>query len=519
MFKVLLVDDERIIREGISKLIEWKSLGLILVGVAKNGVEAYEMVRKYVPDIVITDIKMPEMDGLELIASVKKQFEKIKFIVLSGYGEFDFAAKAMKYGVKDYLLKPCSKEMISEVLKNVLDEIKEIEEKDRFSSELENNLNKVLPQVKEQFFRDFLTLKTYEESDCEFFKKLFNISDSLFRLIVFGADNKTKYIEKFALKNIIDKIFGEDIIVFNTIIGENVSIVIKNINFNRLSMLLNKIKAVFIDYYKINIYAAVSEEGILRQMPALYKEALECLEYRFYLSECTIITKDDVCLNKNSSECSLDIDYNKMEVFLRSGNYKGFEIELNNFFQQVMDSKLDIDIAKSYCMALYLSVARQERNRKSSEYLADIKALQEMDTLKLISDLILKKAKKIAELNYEENSNEHGKLVNKIIECVKENIGNKELSLSWIAEKILYMNVDYLGKLFKKEMNEKFSQYVMRLRMEKAKYLIENEAECKLYEIADKIGIQNNPQYFSQLFKKYTGFTPTEYRMMRQKKN
>jgi two-component system response regulator YesN len=148
MYKVLLVDDESIIIESISKLIDWGKYDLELVGAARNGLEAYKLIKLHKPHIVITDIKMPGMDGLDLMRKVKEDMPNTVFIILSGYGEFDFASKAIQYGVKHYLLKPCDEEEIIPVLTNIVKEFKIAEKKERFLLETRESLEKVLPQVK-----------------------------------------------------------------------------------------------------------------------------------------------------------------------------------------------------------------------------------------------------------------------------------------------------------------------------------------------------------------------------------
>lgn len=124
MLKVILVDDEKLIVEGLTRLINWKALNMELVGRAYEGKGALEMILKEEPHIVITDIKMPIMDGLELIEAVRKQNEVVKFIILSGFGEFEYAKKAIRLGVKDYLLKPCNEKEVEASLKKVAEEIK-----------------------------------------------------------------------------------------------------------------------------------------------------------------------------------------------------------------------------------------------------------------------------------------------------------------------------------------------------------------------------------------------------------
>lgn len=123
MKQILLVDDERIVLESISKTVDWHSLGVSLLGLCKNAFEALEVIKKQHPDIVITDIKMPVMDGLELIHKVREFDSYVEFIILSGYGEFELAKKAMKEGVRHFLLKPCSEEEIREAVAGALKEL------------------------------------------------------------------------------------------------------------------------------------------------------------------------------------------------------------------------------------------------------------------------------------------------------------------------------------------------------------------------------------------------------------
>ena len=119
MLKLIIADDERVIRETISNLIDWKSLDAELIGLCSNGLEAYDMIIDESPDIVLTDIKMPGMSGLELIRKISETDLDTQFVILSGYGEFEYAKEAMKYGVKQYVLKPCSQSKIEEAIREV----------------------------------------------------------------------------------------------------------------------------------------------------------------------------------------------------------------------------------------------------------------------------------------------------------------------------------------------------------------------------------------------------------------
>lgn len=122
MLRLLIADDEKIIRETMCSIIDWKSLDIEIVGVCKNGLEAYDAILDEYPDIVLTDIRMPKLSGLELIQKITQNHDNIQFIILSGYHDFSYAREAMKYGIKHYILKPCSEQEIIEAVKDSIKE-------------------------------------------------------------------------------------------------------------------------------------------------------------------------------------------------------------------------------------------------------------------------------------------------------------------------------------------------------------------------------------------------------------
>ena len=143
MLKIIIVDDERFTRETLAHIINWEEYHIKVIGLCKNGLEAYDMILDESPDIVLTDIKMPGLDGLELIAKVHETGIKTQFILLSGYGEFEYAKKAMSYGVKYYLLKPCNEEQILESVQGVVRDCQELMD----SQELTQNQFTVLSNL------------------------------------------------------------------------------------------------------------------------------------------------------------------------------------------------------------------------------------------------------------------------------------------------------------------------------------------------------------------------------------
>lgn len=162
MYKVLLADDERIILEGISNVIDWASLDTELIATARNGIEAYEKITEFQPHIVISDIKMPGMDGLELAGKVRADYPDIQFIVLSGFSEFEYARCAMQHGVRNYLLKPCNEADIIETVIEAVDELKRKEPQTEERTQCKDYspvVNEVVDIIYEHFSDKHVSLK------------------------------------------------------------------------------------------------------------------------------------------------------------------------------------------------------------------------------------------------------------------------------------------------------------------------------------------------------------------------
>jgi two-component system response regulator YesN len=512
MSKILIVDDERIIREGIAQIIPWEEHGFTLVGTAASGLEAYEIVSKEAIDIIITDIKMPGMNGLQLISKLKEEKPELQFIVLSGYGEFEFARTAMQYGVKYYLLKPCNEREILEVLEKVCAEIKQQKLRDAHITKIKNDLEKVMPQLKAQVLKEFVTNKLYDGQQWEYYKGLFGIEfeGQPVRLILCQVEGVFEFEYNFACQRVAEKVLGEGYVLLSTTIGEEVLLLIKDLGLEKILPTVDAIKKTFYEYYERDMTIAISGSGDIKKTPILYREASEYLKYRFYLGEGSIITKKDINTSQKREEVFI-FDYEQLGYLIKSGNIQEVNAEIDQFFLKLGATTHEMNVAKIHCLELFSTVIRFSKEGKLPDYLRKMVDFEEFDTLEQIHCFIQEIALEIAEVNYQENAQRYCGQIKKAVTLINENLHREELTLKWLAHEMLYMNVDYLGKLFKKEMGEKFSDYIIRIRMEKAKNLIET-SDQKVFEIAKQVGFGDNPQYFSQVFKKNTGYTPSEYR-------
>ena len=184
MYKLLIVDDEELEREGMAEFIPWERYDVTLVGTAWNGMEGYQKIQKLQPDIIMTDIKMPVMDGLTLIHKTKEEYPDMEFIVLSGYGEYEFTSRAMEDGVRYYILKPCDEEKICGVLEKVKTVIREKRSAREILKKQEHTISKLMPHAREQVFMKMLLGKEQIPEEYELFVSEFQIENTLFHIFV-----------------------------------------------------------------------------------------------------------------------------------------------------------------------------------------------------------------------------------------------------------------------------------------------------------------------------------------------
>lgn len=511
MYKVLIVDDERIIREGISRLIDWERHGFALIGIAKNALEALDQIHSQEPHIVITDIKMPIMDGLALIKQVKESHPGILFVVLSGYGEFELANEAMRSGVRHYLLKPCNEDEILAVLNEVQETLIQRERREAFIQRNKKNLDRVMPLVREQFLRDYVMNRSYTLDEYTEYCTLLDIAETSVRLILFQPEQDFEFHNLYVLSELISEAFGQQL-YFHTILKNQVLVLTRELDSDGLVQRIERVKHDFLQFDHVEITTALSDEGSFHSIPQMYRETQECLKYAFYVGEGSIVTKADIEKCRESRyEDLLTFDLERITLSIKSGNMPEMDYLLEQFFETLRENKCTYQVSKIYVMELFMAILRGCSPEAMGSYMEKILDLQQASSLDAIQGFIKCAGRELASANHGRILTRHSTIVGRMIQAVETHLPNEDLSLKWIARNILYMNEGYLSKLFFKNTGERFSQYLTRIRMEKARELIRTCAYERVYEVAEKVGLGNNPQYFSQLFKKYTGCSPTDY--------
>lgn len=500
MLKLIIADDERMIRESISSLIDWNSLGIELIGTCSDGIEAYNMILDESPDIVMTDIRMPGLSGLELVERIAQTDMDTQFILLSGFGEFEYAKQAMKYRVHHYLLKPSNEEQIIESMQDVIREyyhrraFQDLKDRQKV---LTGNLHRSILTniINEQIFLPETSKQAWDAYSG--FMDFFNTGYEMCFL---------HYLEEDHLKNTLSLIYKY--MADNAPGIEVYSIYVKNtlilffeghqVSYDKFDTFMRSLtpenQAVDLEYRRFSypnlaqlietLISKIKRYGIIYIMNGL--QPVPTCNYKNLISKIEELTT----LLIKAEDCERDSLLEELKIILN-------DIGNPDFLKQA-GSRMLIKFATD---SSYFSSV------ETTEYLMNLN--QETDA-KTVRRMLCEKLDEILE-EPPDKSRRYSPFIEKVMQYVEENLSNPNLTLKWIAENYLFMNVDYVSKRFSKETKQKFSNYITTLRIQKAKQLLADGHAEQIQWIAWQVGCGNNPQYFSQIFKKNTGMTPSAY--------
>jgi len=516
VYNVLLVDDERIIREGLAKKVPWSSYGLALCAQAADGEEGLGKIRSEDINVVITDIKMPGIDGLELIRQARQIKPDVRFIVLSGYDEFEFAQAAMQYGVRHYLLKPTKMQEIDKILTEVCADLARQEEERGFIEKIKQSMERNLPLIKEQFFRDLIMHKMYTSREMSSYLSFFGISPESVRtvtLLVFAPAGEQSFERLLTLQLISQRCLESRGLVLTTIIKEALVAVVREAGTEELLERIEEIKSRFRRFDDQPLTVAVSGSAALDAIHTLYKEARNLLKHSFYYGEDSIITRQEA-LEGAASYNRSDLHYYIEEACLavQCGNDQDFRKAIGCFWSELRTQKLPQRNICDAVIDLLLTAARYNGYERVNYYIGYIKRIEETHTLEELEKLIEECCSAVVRWNFEQFNSRKSRLVEKLKSKTRENLARPELTLKWLAQTLVYANVDYLSKLFKRETGETFKHYLTRLRVEEAKNLLQRSPGVPVAEVARRAGFGDNARYFCSVFRRCVGQPPAEYR-------
>lgn len=534
--KVFLVEDEMVIRRGIKNSIDWEKEGYIFCGEASDGELAYPMIIKEKPDILITDIRMPFMDGLELCKLVKKELPNIKILILSGYDEFDYAKEAIRLGVTEYLLKPISSGKLLEALNGVSESIRrEKEDKDlvrKYMEEMRENTE----HEKQKFFEQMIAGNLSMADALETGKKYeMNLSAGMYNLLLFrftlGEENRKSGELLGEAEYAIEKLTERLEYVFEFQRGvEGWAFLLMADNEEQMSERVKELSKVLEEimknYSTIAYFGGIGQPvARLRELEESFREAERALAARFTMELNRIISVEDIRMAQNvdtlddieiTSFGEIEKTRTMLEKFLNNGAEDEIDEFVDVYINELPEENLKSVLMRQYIiMDAYIVMMsfcekiegiEGEMQAQSEELKNSMKTIQTLEEIKNYIRMLLKKIIGVRDTI-------SGRRYSDIIEIAKDQIRktyiSDEISLNTIAAEV-GMSPSYFSSIFSKEMGKTFVEYRTEIRMDRAKELLMCSS-MKTSEIGYEVGYKD-PHYFSYIFKKTQNCTPKEFR-------
>lgn len=511
MMRIVIVEDEIRIREGIIKLIKKVNAKHEIVGEAENGIDGLRLIEETKPDLIITDIKMSDMDGLEMLARLKELHISVKAIVLSAYSEFSYAQQAIKLGVSEYLLKPISVGNLTQSLQNI--EIQIVQESNYRKDRLE-----VLQSLETVFHSILLGGMSVDAELIEFLTRSYRLS----------ANSDFIFIPVY-LGNNYDQNYGR--------MGKELHLILKKkkgLEYRLLEIPQNKILLLIIysytnehdleRWFQHSVLAQLRREkicracfgwisfcGISNMKNSLYT-LLQNMDWNIVLGDDVIVSYPKVTqILTIPLSYPLDIE-SQMRVALCAMDSKKLEGTMQNFCQYFKSGSLysPKEIKESYVRFIWSIInVTKEINFDQYKLIQQHEFLQNIMTATTNAELELTLQDLISFLRKGIIGDSSVNLTVQRAKSMVHEFYDQGITLDEIALK-LNITPEYLGTQFHKEVGVNFSSYIKDYRIKKAKELIIG-TQLKLYEVADKVGYSDS-KYFSQVFKECTGQLPTEYR-------
>lgn len=540
MYKLILVEDEEEVRQGIIEQIDWEKYGFEIVDQAENGREAAESIERLMPDVVVTDIQMPFMNGLQLAEWIREHHPNTKIIILTGFDEFEYAQRAIKLQIDEYILKPFSAQELIDILLKVRGQIEaEIADKKNVYV-LSEHYRKSLPVLREQFLSSLVSRRLRSEEIAEKSEEYgLALSGALFQASVISVDylpgaevssvvplslrdTGDRNLQLFAVLNIAEEIctkhsFGKvfihrDDIVMLSVSEEQDEAAITGETLDVLEEIRQNVQR----FLKLTVTAGA---GTVCQTPSLlftsFTDALQALDYRLILGNNRVIWIEDVESRSNRLLAYDELTEQSLIRTIKLGTVQ----ELTNTVDELFGG-LDVDQVSTQdyqiflleIMTSILRVAKEAGSDTTELFGSGFSSLMIMNRFNNMGEAkqwIINVCSRLMDNIATERQSSYKILIEQAKEYIREHYIESDISIGKVCQH-LHISTGYFSSIFKKEMKMTFVSYLLQIRLEAAKDMLRS-TELKAFEIAEKIGFAD-PNYFSFCFRKKYGQSPKEYK-------
>lgn len=540
MYKVLLVDDEPEVIMAVIKKMDWTQLGFEVIGYAQNGEEALEMAEAVPPDVVMTDIKMPFMDGLTLSRKLKDIYAGLKVIIFSGFDEFEYAREAIKLEVEEYILKPMKLDELRDIfvrIRNLLD--KERSEKVNIDKLKEYYMNS-LPIMQDQFYIGLIEGRM-DQTRIDNFKQNYQIKmdgPEYFVTVfqVYTKDgNREEIVEmnqelrNISIKQILDENLTEydfkSFLYFEQIIHITSIKMVEEIKqytdrVDKICKLVERMLGVQVvagigRMQKELVYLRLSYDGA--KNAAFYRGVSEGSRAT-YIEELQPVSND--LMNYEQHDLQEKISDIKSEI--KMGDKETLVEEIDKFVDILKEQSVTIPKLRIILMNVVTELFKLAGSYNIDittifgENLDMYQQILHFNTMEEVKNWLNEICLAVRRCISKERRNTANVIIDKAVKYIEENFSDSTLSIEKICSEINVSSA-YFSTIFKRETGKTFLNYLTELRMEKAISLLDGTEE-KTYIISEQVGYAE-PNYFSYVFKKRYGMAPSKYRRIRLEQN
>ncbi len=532
MLRVFLVEDESIIRETLRDTVPWAQYGYTFAGEAGDGEMALPLIRQTKPDVLITDIRMPFMDGLALSELVSREFPEMKIVIISGYDDFEYARQAIHIGVDRYLLKPITKKALLDVLAELREKIESERANRSYLVQFHREAEEYEQYTRRVFFERIVAGQLSVQEIYESAAKLdIDLRAQCYTIAFFSvlpAPSGPAYSEPGArLRDALLEHFlkyPEYILLRWNL--TTYAVLLKGDAARMEALSRRCVETVRTQYASYapgqSWYVAVGRPTQrLSTLPACFEEVSRLWAYRYILPRQHVLTSDTVSfLTGTGSDCQLDhLDAGKVDPAILTGVMQSASAqEVPSFADEYIRSVEEALGSKPFCQYLMLSARFTAARFAASLGVSQQEALAPLTCLELVgrnvtaadlkgylSAILLR----VIELRDQASSSQYRRLLKQAVAYIGGHFTEESLSLNQVAQEV-NISANYLSAVFSQEMGATFTEYVTGNRMELAKELLRT-TDKRSGEVAAAVGYRD-PHYFSFLFKKTQGCTPRDYR-------
>ncbi|CAH1199073.1 helix-turn-helix domain-containing protein [Paenibacillus sp. JJ-223] len=520
--KIIVVDDEKGIVEGLKKMIHRYIPECEIVGTAYNGLEGMDIIQKRKPDIVITDIRMPQAGGLEMIQALKQSSCTAKFILLSGYADFEYARTGMRLGVRFYMNKPVEEEELRDCVRQAIEEIRADNDSQQEMKQLKQE---VLGRNQEEALRNILELGG---GHAELVQELLQIAqiprdNKVFTSMMIEFHGPVDVLKESGLEPLYQRIDlalkrYEGVYRFRYS-GPQIAVLIAHGGVIGYGELVRSTRNLREDVHRnLNLSIAIGIGSVQERAEGIgqsFEEARMALSYKVIKGGSAVIPFTEIVNSGESSQPVPEHFINKLESALDNME----EAECTGVIREIfrwMEAGANMGLQDLQLKCLHILVAstrkmsfqQLQQNESLGRHILSLEGISRFRTLAELETWMIQTFRGIIGFKLEHHVPKKKDMITEMQEYIAEHY-NQPLGLAELAARF-YMNPYYLSQFFKQKTGETYLNFLTRIRIDKARELLEN-TDLKIYEICHKVGY-SDAQHFARMFEKLTGCKPREYR-------